>query len=191
MGSLKFRKWEIDGANGECILLLRMIDIVMHIALQRPRAARRVRVQPTARLHGEVSGLLHGLHGEIAGRLDDDRTLAADPRDNGGPVFVVVPPTGLAFLTTPTCSASQRLLPALRRLTLVASGMVEIIGFHGAFELAMHLVGQGRIAQPPAPPIARTDMDPHLPRNTPGRTGEAQQKGGEYPVCQRPLALVQ
>src|SRR5213593_1757873 len=102
-----------------CILLLRMIDIVMHIALQRPRAARRVRVQPTARLHGEVSGLLHGLHGEIAGRLDDDRTLAADPRDNGGPVFVVVPPTGLAFLTTPTCSASQRLLPALRRLPLL------------------------------------------------------------------------
>jgi len=34
-------------------------------------------------------------------------------------------------------------------------------------------------------------MDPHLPRNTPGRTGKAQQKGREDPVCQRPLALVQ
>jgi hypothetical protein len=34
-------------------------------------------------------------------------------------------------------------------------------------------------------------MDPHLSRNTPGRTGQAQQKGREYPVCQRPLALVQ
>src|SRR6266849_6053584 len=34
-------------------------------------------------------------------------------------------------------------------------------------------------------------MDPDLPRNTPGRTGKAQQKGREYPVCQRPLALVQ
>jgi hypothetical protein len=33
-------------------------------------------------------------------------------------------------------------------------------------------------------------MDSHLPRNTPGRTGKAQQKGREYPVRQRPLALV-
>jgi hypothetical protein len=150
--------------------------------LQRPIAAGRVRVQPTARLHGEVGGLLHGLHGEITGRLDDDRALAADPRDNRRSVFVIMTPAGLALLTTPTCSAPQRLLPALRRLPLVASGMVEIIGFDGAFELVMHLVGHGRIAQPPAPPIARPDMDPHLPRNTSGRTGEAQQKGGEYPV---------
>jgi hypothetical protein len=34
-------------------------------------------------------------------------------------------------------------------------------------------------------------MDPHLSRNTPGRTSKAQQKGSEYPVRQRPLALVQ
>src|SRR5918997_1481914 len=34
-------------------------------------------------------------------------------------------------------------------------------------------------------------MDPHLPRNTLGRTGQAYQKGREDPVCQRPLALVQ
>jgi hypothetical protein len=34
-------------------------------------------------------------------------------------------------------------------------------------------------------------MDPYLPRNAPGRTGQAQQKGREYPVHQRPLALVQ
>jgi hypothetical protein len=33
-------------------------------------------------------------------------------------------------------------------------------------------------------------MDPHFPRHTPGRTGQAQQKGGEYPIRQRPLALV-
>src|SRR5205823_13823306 len=71
------------------------------------------------------------------------------------------------------------------------SGMVEVIGFNGAFELAMHLIGQGRIAQPPAPAIARPNMHPHLPRNAPGRTSEAQQKGGQDPVCQRPLALVQ
>src|ERR671930_174466 len=34
-------------------------------------------------------------------------------------------------------------------------------------------------------------MDPHFPRNAPGRTGKAQQKGGEYPGHQRPLAVVQ
>src|SRR2546423_11347386 len=112
------------------ILLLRVIDIVMPIALQRPIAAGRVRVQPTARLHGEVSGLLHCLHGEIAGRLDDDSALTADPRDNRWPVFVIMTPTGLTFLAATTRTASQRLLPALRRLTLVASGMVEVIGFH-------------------------------------------------------------
>src|SRR5205823_10903800 len=55
------------------IFLLRVIDKRMHIAPHRPVAAGRVRVQPTARLHGEVSGLLHRLHGEIFGRVDDDR----------------------------------------------------------------------------------------------------------------------
>ena len=34
-------------------------------------------------------------------------------------------------------------------------------------------------------------MDAHLPRNTPRRTGKTEQKGGEDPVRQRPLALVQ
>src|SRR5919197_731755 len=141
-----------------CILLLRVIDIVMYIALHRPIAAGRVRVQPTARAHGNLSRLLHRLDREISGRLDDDSPLAADPRDNRGPVFVIMTPTGLTFLAAPTRAASQRLLPALRRLPLVASGMVEVIGFNGAFELAMHLVGQGRIAQPPAPAIAGPDM---------------------------------
>src|ERR671923_2877483 len=94
-----------------CIFLLRMIDIVMHRALERPIAAGRVRVQPTARMDGEVRRLLHGLHGEIFGRLDDDRPLAADPRDNRWPVFVVVPPTGLALLVAPTRSAAQMFFP--------------------------------------------------------------------------------
>jgi hypothetical protein len=32
-------------------------------------------------LDGEVSGFLHRLHGEIAGRVDDHRPLATDPGD--------------------------------------------------------------------------------------------------------------
>jgi hypothetical protein len=55
----------------------------------------------------------------------------------------------------------------------------------------MQLIGQGRIAQPPTPPITGPDMPPYLPGNALGRTGKAQQKGREYPVRQWPLALVQ
>src|SRR5262249_37673996 len=72
-----------------------------------------------------------------------------------------------------------------------ACGMVQLICFDGTFQLTLHFIGERRIAQPPAPSITGADMDPHLPRNTPGRTGKAQQKGGEYPVRQRPLPLVQ
>src|SRR5947209_20541635 len=98
-----------------CIFLLRVIDIVMHIALERTISARGVRVQPTARAHRDLGRLLHRLHGEILGRLDDDGPLAAHPGDNRGSVFVIMASTGLAFLAAPTRAAAQRLLPALRR----------------------------------------------------------------------------
>src|SRR5712691_6942432 len=98
-------------------------------------------------------------------------------------------PAGLAFLAATPRAASQRLLPALLRLPLVASGMVEVIGFNGAFQLAMHLIGQSGIPQPLAPTITGSDMHPHLPGNTPGRAREAQQEGRENPVRERPLAL--
>src|SRR5215510_8154379 len=89
------------------LFLLRMVNKVVHIALERPIAAGRVRIQPTARVDGEVHRLLHGLHGATFGRLEDDHPLAADPRDNRWPVFVVVPPTGLALLAATTWSAAQ------------------------------------------------------------------------------------
>src|SRR5262245_31212652 len=128
------------------ILLLRVIDIVMHIALQRAIAAGRVRVQPTARVDGEVSGLLNCLHGEIAGRLDDDSPLATDPGDNRGSVFVVMAPPRLAFLAAPTRAASQRFLPALFRLSLLTRGMIQVIRFHRALSLTLHLIGERGIA---------------------------------------------
>src|SRR5438105_7803395 len=112
-----------------CILLLRMIDELVDVARQRPITAGRVRVQPTAGLHGEVSGLLHRLDGEITGRLDDDSPLATDPGDNGGPVFVIMAPSGLAFLAPATRPASQRLLPAVFGLALVPSRVIEVIRF--------------------------------------------------------------
>ena len=100
-------------------------------------------------------------------------------------------PARLALLPTTTGAATQGLLPTLLRLPLVASGMIEVIRFHRPVELAMHLVGEGRIPQPPAPAIARPDVDAHFPGNAPGRAGETAQKRRENPVRQRPLALVE
>ena len=54
--------------------------------------------------------------------------------------------TGLAFLAAPTRAASQRLFPALPRLPLVPSRVIEVIGFDRAFELAMYLIRQCSIA---------------------------------------------
>src|SRR3989454_679604 len=173
------------------IFLLRVIDKLMHIALHRPIAAGRVGVEPTACLHRDVSGLLDRLHREIFGRLDDDRPLATDPGDHRWPVFVIMAPTGLAFLAAPPRLASQRLLPTPFGLPLVAGGMVEVIRFNRACQLAMHLVRQRGLPQPPAPTIAGTDMDPHLPRDTPRRTGETEQKRCQNTVWQRPLALME
>src|SRR4029453_18270407 len=110
-----------------CILLLRVIDIVMHIALQRAIAAGRVRVQPTARVHGEIRCLLDRLDGKVPRRVDHDTSLAADPRDDGGPIFVVVAAARLALLTPATGSAAQRLLAISFGLALVASGVIEVI----------------------------------------------------------------
>jgi hypothetical protein len=72
-----------------CLCLLHVLDIGMPIALQRPVAAGRVRLQRTAGLDSEVSRLLRCLHGDIAGHLDDDRALATEPGDDGWPVFVI------------------------------------------------------------------------------------------------------
>src|SRR5215471_1424967 len=173
------------------IFLLRMVDKVVRIALQRAIAAGRVGVEATARLHREVSGLLHRLHGEVFGRLDDNSALATDPGDNCWPIFVVVPPTRFTLLTAPTCPASQVLFSAVFRLALLAGSVREVIGFDRAVHLTMHLVGQGRIAEPPAPAIARPPMHSQLPGNTARGTRQAQQKCREHPMHDRALATVQ
>src|SRR6266702_1216211 len=104
------------------VFFLGMIDERVHIALQCPVAAGRVRVEPTARSHRDLGCLLHRLHREILGRLDDDCPLTTDPGDDRGPVFVVVTPPGLTFLATPSRSVPQTtscrpawLVPCYRR----------------------------------------------------------------------------
>ena len=69
--------------------------------------------------------------------------------------------------------------------------MIEVIGFDRPVQLTTDLIGQSRIAQPPAPAVARADMDPQLPGNAPRCTRQAQQKGDQHPVHHRALAAIQ
>src|SRR5437016_10383191 len=107
-----------------CVFLLRMIDVLVEVPFHRPIAAGRIGIQATARVHSKIGRFLHCLHGEIFGRLDDDRPLATDPRDNGRPVFVIVAPTGLAFLAAATWSAPQGLCVTLFGLTFLPSSVI-------------------------------------------------------------------
>src|SRR5215813_8480367 len=173
------------------VFLPRMIDVLVEVPLHRPIAAGSIGIQATARLHSKIGRFLHRLHGEIFGRLPDDRPLATDPGDDRGPVFVVVPPTGLAFLAATTRSAAQMFFPALFRLPLLASSVIEVIRFYGARQLPLHLVRQGGIAQPPTPAIARPHMHPHLSGNAARGTREAQEKRREHPMHDRALAAIQ
>jgi len=93
------------------VFLLGMIDKVVSIALERPIAAGGIGIQLIARLHGDVGSLLHRLHGEIAGRVEDDSPLAADPGDNRGPVFVIWPRPGSRFFRRPRARRPKDFFP--------------------------------------------------------------------------------
>jgi hypothetical protein len=118
------------------------------IALQRLVATRCVGLEPPARLDRGVGGLLDRLDRASAGRVDDDSPLATAPRDACGPVFVVMPPPGLALLTATPRAPSERFWPALIGLAFVPSDGVEVIHFHRAFSWAIHLIGNARRFSP-------------------------------------------
>src|SRR5262249_53901384 len=152
------------------------------VALHHPVAAGRVRVEPTARLDSQICCLLHRLHGEVFGRMDDDSTLATDPGDKRGPVFLIMPPPWFALLAAPTRAASQVLFSAVFGLAFLAGGVTEVIRFDRACQLTVHFVGHGGIPQPPAPAITGPAMDSQLPGNAARRTRQAQQEGRQNPV---------
>src|SRR5215467_10630515 len=101
----------------------------MLIAREQPVAAGRVRIELTAGVHGEVGGLLHGLDRKVPCCVDHDAPLTAHPGDDRRPIFVVMPPAGLAFLAASTRAVSQYLLPAVYRLALVPGSVIEVIRF--------------------------------------------------------------
>src|SRR4030095_10505941 len=142
------------------VFLFRVIYCVMLIARDQPVAAGRVRIELAAGLYGEVGRFLHRLDGKVPRRVDHDPSLAADPGDDGGPILVVMAAPGLAFLAAPPWRAAQGLFPALLGLALVAGGMIQVVGFDRPRQLPLHLVGQGRIAQPPTPAIASPPVHP-------------------------------
>src|SRR5499433_399749 len=166
------------------VFLLRMIDELVQIALQRPIAAGGVGVEPTPGLDGAVGGLLDRLDREIARRLDDDRPLAADPGNNRRPVFIVMPPARLTLLAATTCPTAKKLFPTLLGLPLVAGGVIEVIRFHRPLQPAIGFVGHGGIPEPPAPAITGPTMDAQLAGNTPRRTRETEEKRRQNPVRQ-------
>jgi hypothetical protein len=173
-----------------CILFLRMIDERVHVALHRPIATRGVRIESAPRLDRAVGRFLHCLDGKVPRRLNHAPSLAADPRADGGPILVVMAAPGLTFLAAPPWRAAQGLFPTLPGLALVASGMLQVVGFDRPCPLPPHLIRQGGIAQPPTPAIARPHLPPHLSGNAARGTRQAQQKGGEHPVHERALAAV-
>src|SRR5215467_13138599 len=95
------------------VFLLRMIDVLVEVPLQRPIATGRIGIQATPRLDSKVRCLLHRLHREIFGRLEDNRPLPTDPGDDRWPVFVVMAPTGLTILPAPPWSVPQMLFPTV------------------------------------------------------------------------------
>src|SRR2546425_3616914 len=105
-----------------------MSDELVHIALHRPIATGGVGIQATPCLDGEVRCLLHRVDGEIPDGLHADGTLAADPDDDCGPVFVIMTPARRALFAATSRSASQRLWPTLFGLPLGPRDVVELIG---------------------------------------------------------------
>ncbi len=118
-------------------------------------------------MDGEVGRLLHRLDGKIPRRVDHDTPLATHPGDNGRSILVIVAPPGLTLLATPPWLSAQRFRPPFLGLSFMTGGVIEVISFDCPCQLPSDLIGQGGIAQPPTPAIARADMDAQLSGNTP------------------------
>src|SRR4030095_7132452 len=84
------------------VFLLRVVDILVEVARERPIAAGRVGQESAAPLHSDIGGLLHRLDGKVPRRLDDAPPRAADPGDDRGAVFVVMTPVWSKYSNSPS-----------------------------------------------------------------------------------------
>src|SRR5215510_1684744 len=135
-----------------CVFLLRMIDELVHVALHRSIATRGVRIESAPRLDREVGRFLHCLDGKVPRRLHHDTSLAANPRDDGRPILVVMAPPGLAFLAATPGLASQRLLAA--RLGLGEQGDAGGYAAAGISSISMSMSGYQRLKMAPSSPLS-------------------------------------
>jgi len=132
-------------------------------ALQRSRAPGRVRLQSTARGHGEGGGVLPRGAGAIPAGLHHDSSLAAHPGAHRRPVLGRRPPARRAFLAAAPRPASPGLVPAVGRWARVPAGVIACVGVHRAAHLARHRLGQRGLAP------RRTRQAPHAGGEPPGR----------------------
>src|SRR5882724_5966536 len=173
-------------AAGRC--LPRVLDGRGPRALQRARAPGRVRLQSTARGHGEGGGVLPRGAGAIPAGLHHDSSLAAPPGAHRRPVLGRRPPARRALLAAAARPASPGLVPAVGRWARVPAGVIACVGVHRAAHLARHRLGPRGLAPPPAPTRARAARDAARPGAAPRRTRQAPHAGGAPPGRQRPRA---
>src|SRR5215475_1361641 len=100
-------------------------------------------VELSATSEGHVSTTKFGGMCEILDGMDHNSTLPTHPRNDRGPVFVIMAPTRLTFLAATSRSAPQCLLPALCGLPLLTSSVIEVIRFDRTLQLAIYLIAQG------------------------------------------------
>jgi hypothetical protein len=111
------------------LFVLRVSDVRMPIALPPPRAAGRVGRPSTAGWDRKVGRLGPGLDGTILARRHHDGPLAAHPRDDRRPIFVIVAAARLALLASTPRPVSHGLCPTACRWPLVPRGVRAFIRF--------------------------------------------------------------
>jgi hypothetical protein len=76
-------------------------------------------------------------------------------------------PTWFTLRAATAWSPSQVLFSSAFGLTFLAVGMIQLVGFDCPLYVKISLIGDSRIAQPPAPSIAGADMDAQFSRDAP------------------------
>ena len=123
-------------------------------------AASLARRLPACTAKAAAGGTGGTVPSRVAGRTTAPGRLTQARR--AGRSWAAWPRPGSRFCAAPPGLAAPCLFPALLGLALVASGLLQVVGFDRPAPLPRHLVGQGRRAQPPPPAIARPPRPPYL-----------------------------
>src|SRR5215831_14694970 len=178
-GAQARRALRVDVTTRVC--LLRLLPARRPGALHRALAAGRGGGALSFCVPGPVGGLLARLDRASSGRGEDDGPRATTPRHQRGPVVGIRAAPGRPLRAPPPGAAPHRLLAAPLGWSLGAGGVREGSRCHRACQGARPRRGHGRLAPPPAPPLAGPERPPPLPGQAPRRTGEAYRKVARSP----------